>query len=164
MHSTQIKPSQSILALAAIAVIAIASTIAGADQPQTSAREARGTWWSADGERKGTWHGSFEPDATTGTVSGVLTLDGFGHDGPVTISGTITEETISFGLVASASDSQVSLGAFEGVIRGTRIKGTYLDSENRLGNWEGFWHAWKGTSASSGFTDVPPATPTGGEN
>jgi len=119
---------------------------------------ANGTWRVSDGKSSGKWAARFEV-TPTGVLSGTIALNGMGDGTPAEVEGTVDDDQIKFGLVSTRADTAAgrqSVCAFEGTIRGVRVKGTFSDAQGRDGRWEGWWNS--GAPKVEGEDD--PAGPT----
>jgi RecB family exonuclease len=111
---------------------------------------ANGTWRADDGTSSGKWMARFEI-ASTGALSGSITLTGMGNDTSAEIEGTVAGNQIKFGLAATYADTPADkqpVCTFEGTIRGVRVTGTFSDSQGREGQWQGWWKSGSGKAQS----------------
>jgi hypothetical protein len=104
---------------------------------------ADGTWRLGDGTSSGKWTARFEV-TPTGVLSGTIALNGMGDGSPAEIEGAVDGDQINFGLVSTRANTPAdkqSVCAFEGTIRGARVKGTFSDPQGREGRWDGWWNS-----------------------
>ena len=119
---------------------------------------AHGTWRVSDGTASGKWTARFEI-APAGALSGTIALNGMGDGSPAEIEGTVSDGQIKFGLVSTRADTAAgkqSVCAFDGTMRGVRVKGTFSDAQGREGRWEGWWNS----GGRKGQGQDEPAGPT----
>lgn len=123
-------------------VLVLCATSRGAgQQPEPTILDASGTWRASDAKDSGKWTARFQI-APAGALSGTIALLGMGNDSPAEIEGAVDGDQIKFGLVSTRAEASAGKPldcAFEGIVRGVRVKGTFLDAQGREGRWEGWW-------------------------
>ncbi len=135
--------------LALIGLVMSLPRYVGAQKAADDARTAHGTWRVSDskssdassGSPSGSWQARYRVDAA-GAIDGTIAFTGMGEGKPAAIAGRVDGDRISFGGVSRKQDDSAAaepVWDFDGVIRGARIKGTFVDAAGRTGEWDGWW-------------------------
>ncbi len=122
-----------LLALAGAAAL-LAPTVARATDPPIEYR-AVGTWQSsASGAKPGTWKAILFKSAAGDALGGTISIDGAAAISDATVQGSMTDSSISFGVV----QGDTTWATFTGAASGSGMSGTYTFSAfNDTGTWSG---------------------------